>query len=74
MFLKDVAINIRHYACISNEEEAKKFKFIIAKCSQEPPYKFVEKDGLFNPHTQYATIMRKGFSGVGAVGPIARPH
>ena len=69
VFLTDVAVNIQHYACISNEDEATKFKFIIAKCSQEPPYKFVEKDGLFNAHTQYATIMRKRFSGIGTVAP-----
>ena len=68
-FLTDVAVNIQHYACISNEEEATKFKFIIAKCSQEPPYKFVERDGVFNADTQYATIMRKRFSLIGADGP-----
>ena len=69
VFSKDVAVNIQHYACISNEKEATKFKFIIAKCSQEPPYKFVERDGLFNAHTKYATIMCKRFSLYGADGP-----
>ena len=69
VFLKDVAVNIQHYACISNEYEASKFKFIIAKCSQDPPYKFVERDGVFNAYTQYATIQRKRFSLIGADGP-----
>ena len=69
VFLKDVAVNIQHYACISNEDEAKKFNFVIAKCSQEPPYKFAVKDGVFNTHTQYATIMRKRFSLIGTDGP-----
>ena len=31
VFLTDVAVNIQHYACISNEDEATKFKFIIAR-------------------------------------------
>ena len=67
-FLKDVAVNIQHCAVISNEETTK-FKFIIAKCSQDLPYKFVERDGVFNAHTQYATIMRKRFSIMAATGP-----
>ena len=69
VFLKDVAINIQHCAVISNEEDTTKFKFVIAKCSQDPPYKFVERDGIFNADTQYATVMRKRFSFIGATGP-----
>ena len=74
VFLKDVAVNIQHYACISNEEEASKFKFIIAKCSQDPPYKFVERDGVFNTYTQYATIQRKRFSLIGTDGPVTNEN
>ena len=71
VFLKDVAVNIQHCAVITNEEDTTEFKFIIAKCSQDPPYKFVERDGVFNADTQYATVMRKRFSIVGATGPDA---
>ena len=70
MFLKDVAVNIQHCAVISNEEDATNFKFIIAKCSQDPPYKFVERDGVFNADTQYATVMRKRFSIIGATASV----
>ena len=42
---------------------------LIAKCSQDLPYKFVERDGVFNADTQYATVMRKRFSFIGATGP-----
>ena len=69
VFLKDVAVNIQHCAVISNDEESKKFKFIIAKCSQDLPYKFVERAGVFNAYTQYATIQRKRFSIISATGP-----
>ena len=69
VFLKDIAVNIQHCAVISNEEEIMKFKFIIAKCSQDLPYTFVERDGMFNTHTQYATIMHKRFSIIAATGP-----
>ena len=63
-------MNIQHCAVIRSEEECLKFRFIIAKCSQEKlPYKFREKEGVFNPHTQYATIKLKQFSMVGEVGP-----
>ena len=62
VFLKHVAVNIQHCAVISSDEESTKFKFIIAKCSQDLPYKFVERDGVFNTHTQYATIELKRFS------------
>ena len=70
VFLKDVAVNIQHCAVISNEEDTTNFKFIIAKCSQDPPYKFVERDGVFNADTQYATVMRKRFSIIGVTGPV----
>ena len=66
VFLKEVAVNIQHCAVIRSEEECLKFRFIIAKCSQkELPYTFVERKGVFNTHTQYATIKLKRFSMVG---------
>ena len=70
VFLKEVAVNIQHCAVIRSGEETSKFRFIIAKCSQkELPYRFREREGVFNPHTQYATIKLKQFSLVGAVAP-----
>ena len=70
VFLKEVAVNIQHCAVIRSEEQCSKYKFIIAKCSQEVlPYRFREKEGLFNALTQYATIKLKQFSLVGATGP-----
>ena len=68
VFLKEVAVNIQHCAVIRSEEEGSKFRFIIAKCSQkELPYRFREKEGVFNKHTQYATIKLKQFSLVGEI-------
>ena len=61
-FLKHVSVNIQHCTVIASEEESTEFKFIIAKCSQDPPYKFVERDGVFTAHSQYATIQLKQFS------------
>ena len=62
-FLKEVAVNIQHYAVITSEEQCSKFRFIVAKCSQEVlPYTFREKEGLFNAHTQYGAIKVKWFS------------
>ena len=70
VFLKEVAVNIQHCADLKNEEQCSKCKFIIAKCSQkELPYTFKEKEGLFNPYTQYATIKLKRFSCVGETAP-----
>lgn len=70
VFLKEVAVNIQHCAIITSEEQCSNFKFIIAKCSQEVlPYTFKEKQGLFNAHTQYATIKLKRFSIVAQTGP-----
>ena len=66
VFLKEVSINIQHFAVIMSEEQCSKLGFIIAKCSQrELPYTFREKPGSFNPHTQYGTIKLKQFSLVG---------
>ena len=63
LFLKEVAVNIQHCAVIKNEEQCSTLKFIIAKCSQEVlPYRFKEREGVFNPHTQYGTIKCKQFS------------
>ena len=71
VFLKEVAVNIQHYADIKNEGQCSKCKFIIAKCSQkELPYTFKEKEGLFNPNTQYGTIKVKQFSFVGETAPL----
>ena len=70
VFLKKVAVNIQHFAVITSEEQCSKFRFVIAKCSQkELPYTFREREGSFNPHTQYGTIKLKQFSGVGQTGP-----
>ena len=70
VFLKEVAVNIQHCAVIRSKEECTKFKFIIAKCSQkELPYRFKVREGVFNPHIQYATIKLKQFSIIGATSP-----
>ena len=70
VFLKEVAVNIQHCADVKNEEQCSKCKFIIAKCSQkELPYTFKEKEGLFNPYTQYGTIKVKRFSLIGETAP-----
>lgn len=68
--LKHVAVNIQHCAQISNEKDAKNFKFIIAESSQSPPYKFSQTDdpGVFKAHTQYATIQCNSFSLLGILG------
>ena len=72
MFLKDVAVNIYYCAVIRSDEGTSKFKFIIAKCSQEElPYQFRERKGVFNPYTQYTAIKLKQFSLVGGVAPEA---
>ena len=56
VFPKKVAVNIQHCAVIRSEEECCKLKFVTARCSQkELPYIFSEREGLFNPNTQYAT-------------------
>ena len=70
VFLKEVAVNIQHYAVITSEEQCSKLRFIIAKCSQEVlPYTFREKEGLFNAHTQYGVIKVKRFSIFTQTGP-----
>ena len=70
-FEKEVAVNIQHCAVIRNGEHCSKFKFIIARCSQkELPYRFRERGGLFNIHTQYAAIKLKQFSMIGETGPV----
>ena len=67
VFLKHVAVDIQHCAVISSDEESTKFKFIIAKCSQDLPYKFIERDGVFNARSQYATIQLKQFSFISTI-------
>ena len=63
MFLKEVAVNIQHYAVITSEEQCSKLRFIVPRCSQEVlPYTFREKEGLFNAHTHYGAIKVKQFS------------
>ena len=70
LFLKEVAVNIQHCAVIKNKEQCSMFRFIIAKCSQEVlPYRFREREGVFNPHTQYGTIKLKQFSLIGETAP-----
>ena len=69
-FVKEVAVNIQHCAVIRSEDQCSQFKFIIAKCSQkELPYKFREREGLFNSHTQYGAIKLKQFSLLGETAP-----
>ena len=67
VFLKHVSVNVQHCAVIKSEDESTKFKFIIAKCSQALPYKFLERDGVFNADTQYATIQLKQFSFISTI-------
>ena len=70
VFVKEVAVNIQHCAVIRSDKETSKFRFIIGEISQkELPYRFQEREGVFNPHTQFATIKLKQFSLVGAVAP-----
>ena len=72
VFLKEVAVNIQHCAVIKNELQCSTFRFIIAKCSQRNlPYRFREREGVFNPHTQYGVIKLKHFSIIGETAPSA---
>ena len=66
-FQKEVEVKIQHCAVIHSEEEFSKLKFIVGKCSQNPPYKFRILDGKFDTH--FATIKLKKFSLVGVVAP-----
>ena len=64
----------RRWQWISNtvlsDEDTSTFRFIIAKCShKELPYRFQGREGVFKPHTQYATIKLKQFLLVGEVSP-----
>ena len=34
VFLREVAVNIQHYAVITSEEQCSKLRFIVARCSQ----------------------------------------
>ena len=71
-FLKEVAINIRHFAVMMSEKQCSKFRFIVAECSQrEPPYNFQKCEGLFAKHTQFTAIELKccPLTLVGAIGP-----
>ena len=66
VFHKEVAVNIQHCAAIKTEEQCSSCRFIIAKCTQEDlPYKFKEREGVFNPHTQYGAVKLKRFSLIG---------
>ena len=74
VFHKDVAVNIQHSAVIGSGKEHAKFKFIIANESQpniSQPYRFKEKEGTFNPDSQYGTIMLKQLNSV--IGLTAPP-
>ena len=58
------------FTVITSKEQCSKFSFIIARCSQkELPYTFHEREGSFNPHTQYGAIKLKQFSLVGETSP-----
>ena len=71
VFLKEVAVNIQHCAVITSDDQCSEFKFIVARCSQDVlPYKFKEKGGLFNIHTQYAAINVKQFSLFGIISSL----
>ena len=62
-FLKAVSVHIQHCAMICSKEEASNYKFILGRCTQESrPYTFTEKDGIFTPNSQVATISVKQFS------------
>ena len=70
VFLKEVAVNIKHCAIVQSDDQCSQLKFIIAKCSQnELPYTFREREGLFNSHTQYGAIKLKQFSLLGETAP-----
>ena len=69
-FLKEVAINIHHFAVMMSEKQCSEFRFI--ECSQrELPYKFQKCEGLFTKHTQFAAIKLKRCpcTLVGEIGP-----
>ena len=71
VFLKKVAVNIQHFAIITNEEQCSKLSFVIAKSSQkELPYTFHEREGSFNPQTQYGTIMENQFCLLALIGSV----
>ena len=66
VFHKEVAVNIQHCAAIKTEEQCSSCRFIIAKCTQVVlPYRFREREGMFNPHTQYGAVKLKRFSLIG---------
>ena len=66
-FKKKVTVHLQHCAIINSEEECSHFKIIIGKCSQDPPYKFAVKKGVFAPHTQIASISVTQFSIFGTI-------
>ena len=69
-FLKELSVNIEHCAVIKNEDQCSTFKFIIVKSSDEVlPYRFREREGVFNPHTQYGAFNLKQLSLVGVTAP-----
>ena len=69
-FLKEVSVNIEHCAVIKNEEQCSQFKFIVGKRSQEVlSYSFRERDGVFNPHTQYGTFKLQQSLLIGETAP-----
>ena len=70
IFLKEVAVNIQHFAIITSKKQCSQFSFIFAKSSQkELPYTFHKREGSFNPQTQYGTIMAKQFCLSGVIAP-----
>ena len=67
VFKKKVTVHLQHCAIISTAEECRHLKIIIGKCSQDPPYNFAVKDGVFSPHSQFASMSVTQFSTFGVV-------
>ena len=71
-FIKEVAINICHFAVMMSKKQCSEFKFIVADLSlKQLPYNFQKCEGLFTKHTQFATIKLKRcpFTLIGGIGP-----
>ena len=70
-FQKEIVVNIEHCAVIKDDEDCSSFRFVVAsKCSQEAlSCSFRERDGVFNPHTQYGAFKLKQLSFLGATAP-----
>ena len=67
VFLKKVTVHLQHCAMINTEEECSHFKIIIGKCSQDPPYEFAVKDGVFASNSKIASMSVTQFSNIAIV-------